>query len=192
MIRMGSKFLSTLKKSATVAGDVLTTKGDLLSRTSSALARLGVGANDTVLTADSGEATGLKWATGGGATVTLVSDLLTSDESTTSTSYVDSGLSVTLPSITDGQYLMTATILHQNNTGGGGTVNNFESNIDTSIQTSDTIANINREQAVPLQGSGVADGRTLTIEKRTSAGTQELAGNSGNKRQGGMRVLAVG
>tara|TARA_R110000744_G_scaffold189038_2_gene308264 strand:- start:700 stop:1269 length:570 start_codon:yes stop_codon:yes gene_type:complete len=59
----GSRFLSTLKKAATVAGDVLTTKGDILSRSSSALARLAVGTNGQVLTAASGETTGLEWAT---------------------------------------------------------------------------------------------------------------------------------
>ena len=67
---MSGKFLSTLKKAATVAGDVLTTKGDILSRTSSALARLGVGANGTVLTAASGETTGLIWATPNALTTT--------------------------------------------------------------------------------------------------------------------------
>ena len=56
-------FLSTLKKAATVAGDVLNTKGDLLSRNSTVLARLAVGSNGKVLTAASGEATGLSWAT---------------------------------------------------------------------------------------------------------------------------------
>jgi hypothetical protein len=40
----------------------LTTKGDLYTFSTSD-ARLGVGANNTVLTADSAEATGLKWAT---------------------------------------------------------------------------------------------------------------------------------
>jgi hypothetical protein len=48
----------------------LTTKGDLYTF-STVDARLGVGANDTVLTADSAEATGLKWAApagGGGMT----------------------------------------------------------------------------------------------------------------------------
>jgi len=40
----------------------LTTKGDLFTFTT-VDARLGVGANDTVLTADSAQATGLKWAT---------------------------------------------------------------------------------------------------------------------------------
>ena len=60
---MSGKFLSTLKKAATVAGDVLTTKGDILSRTSSALARLGVGTDGKVLTAKASESTGLSWET---------------------------------------------------------------------------------------------------------------------------------
>jgi hypothetical protein len=48
----------------TTTADVtpLTTKGDLFTFTT-VDARLGVGANGTVLTADSAEATGLKWAT---------------------------------------------------------------------------------------------------------------------------------
>ena len=47
---------------------LLTTKGDLISATAaSTVARLGVGANATVLTADSTEATGLKWAAPAGA-----------------------------------------------------------------------------------------------------------------------------
>tara|TARA_R110002096_G_scaffold5614_1_gene26098 strand:- start:70 stop:708 length:639 start_codon:yes stop_codon:yes gene_type:complete len=67
IIKLGSNnFLSTLKKATTVAGDVLTTKGDILSRSASALGRLGIGSNDQVLTADSAQPLGLKWATAGG------------------------------------------------------------------------------------------------------------------------------
>jgi hypothetical protein len=40
----------------------MTTKGDLLTRDSSALARLGVGADGQVLTADSVQTLGIKWA----------------------------------------------------------------------------------------------------------------------------------
>lgn len=59
---------------ASVINNTLTTaKGDLISATAASTpTRLGVGANATVLTADSAEATGLKWATpasGGGYTL---------------------------------------------------------------------------------------------------------------------------
>ena len=47
---------------AAVPASTLTTNGDILTRTSSAVARLGVGTNDYVLTADSTASTGLKWA----------------------------------------------------------------------------------------------------------------------------------
>ena len=53
-------------------GSPLTTKGDLYTF-STVDARLAVGANDTVLTADSAEATGLKWATPAAGGMTLIS-----------------------------------------------------------------------------------------------------------------------
>lgn len=60
----------------------LTTKGDLYVATASAtVARLGVGSNGQVLTADSGEATGAKWATpsgGGGSTLVVKRAIVTS------------------------------------------------------------------------------------------------------------------
>lgn len=51
-----------------VANSLVTTKGDLIVRDSSAPARLGVGTNGHVLTADSAETLGVKWAapSGGG------------------------------------------------------------------------------------------------------------------------------
>jgi len=50
---------------AAVAKATVDAKGDLIAGTAdNTIARLAVGANGTVLTADSGEATGLKWAVG--------------------------------------------------------------------------------------------------------------------------------
>lgn len=66
------QYISTLSSNAQTQIDgkvdesVATTKGDLFAATASAtIARLGVGTNGQVLTADSAEATGMKWATPG-------------------------------------------------------------------------------------------------------------------------------
>jgi hypothetical protein len=54
-----------------VAKSTATTKGDLFAATgSAAVARLGVGTDGQVLTADAAETTGLKWAAGGGGSQT--------------------------------------------------------------------------------------------------------------------------
>jgi hypothetical protein len=61
---------------AAVAKATVDAKGDLIAGTAdNTVARLAVGANDTVLTADSSTATGLKWATpaAGAAATTLLS-----------------------------------------------------------------------------------------------------------------------
>lgn len=54
------------KDTNSVLNALLTTKGDLLTATTSTTGRLGVGTDGQVLTADSTQATGLKWATGAG------------------------------------------------------------------------------------------------------------------------------
>ena len=76
----------------------LTTKGDLFTF-STLDARLGVGANNTVLTADSAEATGLKWAApagGGGKVLQVVNATHTTETTSTSATYVDTGLTATI------------------------------------------------------------------------------------------------
>jgi hypothetical protein len=58
---------------AAVAKATVDAKGDLIAGTAdNTVARLAVGANDTVLTADSSTATGLKWAAAGGVAPLLI------------------------------------------------------------------------------------------------------------------------
>jgi hypothetical protein len=92
----------------TLTSPVLTTpsistidaKGDLLAGTAdNTIARLAVGTNGHVLTADSAETTGLKWAApaGGGKVLQVVSTTKTDTFTTSSTSYTDvTGLSVSI------------------------------------------------------------------------------------------------
>ena len=93
----------------TSAASPLTTKGDIYTRTSSADARLAVGTNGQVLTADSNEATGLKFATpaSGGKVLQVVTGQQTGFASTTSTSLTDTGLTVSItPSLNTSKVLV--------------------------------------------------------------------------------------
>ena len=102
---------------ATIAGDIIeifanqlvpltdaiskgqyTAKGALLSATAASTPGvLAVGANDTVLTADSTTSTGLKWATaGGGKLLQVVTATYATEASTSSSTYIDSGLTATI------------------------------------------------------------------------------------------------
>ena len=68
------------------AASPLTTKGDLYTYSTSDT-RLGVGANNTVLTADSAQATGLKWAAASSGAMTLVKRASFSGVATTTTTF---------------------------------------------------------------------------------------------------------
>ena len=93
----------------------LTTKGDILTRDASALARLPVGTNGQILSADSAETTGLKWvANTGGAPTGASYVTLATDATLTSERVLTAGTGIT---ITDGGAGSTVTIAA---TGSGG------------------------------------------------------------------------
>jgi hypothetical protein len=59
--------------SAAIAKTIVDAKGDIIAATAAdTVSRLAVGSNDTVLTADSSTATGLKWAAAGGVAPLLI------------------------------------------------------------------------------------------------------------------------
>jgi hypothetical protein len=78
---------------------LLTTKGDIIVATGNAtLVRQGVGANGTVLTADSTQADGVIWATpaGGGKVLQVVYGSTSTSVTSTTNSFIDTGLSATI------------------------------------------------------------------------------------------------
>ena len=102
---------------AAVAKAIVDAKGDLIAGTAdNTVARLAVGANGTTLVADSAEATGLKWATpAGGKVLQVVQGTLTSNYSTSSTSFGDIGLSVSITPSSASSKIMVAVSLPYNN-----------------------------------------------------------------------------
>lgn len=82
-----------------IATTIVDAKGDLIAATGAdAVSRLAVGANTYILTADSSEATGLKWAApaSGGKVLQVVSATTTTSTNITSTSYTDTTITATI------------------------------------------------------------------------------------------------
>ena len=100
-------------------------KGDLIVGTGAdTFSRLAVGTNNYTLVADSSQATGLKWAApaGGGKVLQVVSTTYSTAFTTTSTSYVDSNLtlSITPSSATSKVLVIVAQVLGITSTGANG------------------------------------------------------------------------
>lgn len=89
---------------------LLTTKGDIIVATGNAtLVRQGVGANGTVLTADSTQADGVIWAApaGGGKVLQVVTATTSTAVTNTTSTYADSNLTATItPSATSSRILV--------------------------------------------------------------------------------------
>ena len=128
---LGSSIDTTLKAQidAQIPDSLLTTKGDLIAATgASTPARLAVGANNTVLVADSAESTGMKWAVPASGSMTLLS--------TTSLT----GATTTISSISGSYKNLVAIISGVTNATGNG-VFRCAPNSSTGITNSMAVAN---------------------------------------------------
>jgi hypothetical protein len=105
---------------AKTAKATLTTKGDVYAATAASTpARLAVGANNTVLTADSNYSTGLKWATpaAGGKVLQVVSVKYSTQVGTTSVNtFIDTGLEATITPSSASSEIMIFTVCKYINT----------------------------------------------------------------------------
>lgn len=109
-----------LATSAAIQPTIVDAKGDLISASAADTpARLAVGTNGQVLTVDSGETTGLKWATPISAGVTAAAGAtVATSQTTTSTSYTDlstSGPAVTVTTGTTAIVIISSKMSNNNN-----------------------------------------------------------------------------
>jgi len=84
---------------AAIAKSIVDAKGDIIAATAAdTVSRLAVGANNTVLTADSSTATGLKWATpaGGGKLLQMVHATYSTFTRNSTSTLADTGLTATI------------------------------------------------------------------------------------------------
>jgi hypothetical protein len=130
---------SKIGSASAINPTIVDVKGDIIAATAAdTVARLAVGANDTVLTADSTAATGLKWAAVSAFPTTATATVATT-QTLTSTSYSDLatvGPAVTVTTGTKALVIITAQ-LNNNSSGGNNVYASYAVSGATTIAASD-------------------------------------------------------
>jgi hypothetical protein len=173
----------------------LTTKGDIIVATGSGtFVRQGVGANGTVLMADSVEADGVKWGTvSSGAVVQIVNATTSTSVNTTSSTYVDSNLTVTItPTSASNRILLMSSSpfrttyagnsalgfvrLYRGATALTGDINNFMFNQGSGSETEGSV----QFSMIHIDSPATTSATTYKIQVRSSGGRSIITQDGSN------------
>jgi hypothetical protein len=157
MVYSGSAW-ATQSASNPISANIVDAKGDLIAATAAdTVARLAVGANGTVLTADSAEATGLKWAAAsGGGGMTLLSTTSLSGGTTTISSI--SGAYNNLVIYVKDFYHNQPTTSALMRINSDATATNYQQFVNRGTGATNSSYSDNATSAVEMTGFGVANG----------------------------------
>jgi hypothetical protein len=158
---------------------IVDAKGDLIAATAADTpARLAVGTNGQVLTADSTAATGIKWATpaSGGKVLQVVQATTSTSTSTTSASFVASNLAVTItPTLATSKILVFYSMCNQ--TQGSGTYGDYQLALYRGASSVWAIGNTNfGDVASFVNATNYDSGQYLDSPATTSATTYTIYG----------------
>jgi hypothetical protein len=162
------------------ATSVLSTKGDLV-RYDSERERYGIGSTNQVLTVVAGLPA---WATAsGGATTTATEDALTGDQLTSSSSFIDTAMSITCGS-SSGIFLATAQMNFKMSS--SETIGDFRyvDGVTNQSGLQQTAINAGVENGVPLVHCGDASSQAIKIQIASNDGSTDMTlfGASSSRR----------
>ena len=194
----GSLYFNTTSAAIFFASDAadgsspLTTKGDLYGF-STLDARIPIGTNNQVLTADSAQALGLKWATPASAAPTSGNASVLTFQTTTSLSYVDLATSGPACTVTTGTKALVIFGCNATNTSNGNAANRMDfavSGATTRAATDDT-AFLNTSGTINFQTQA---SRAITITGLTAGSntfTAKYITNSGTAQFGNRFITVI-